>query len=477
MKRPIERFVWISVTAVLAIALVGLIFAPKLMAQNKDPQTEDYLEMFESVFHFVMENYVEEVPPEQLFEGAMKGLFESLDDPYSVYLTASDMQDMSDTTTGRFGGVGLYISKPQPGAEEENGALPFVEIVAPIEGTPAFKAGLSAGDYILEIEGESTEPLTIDEVVNRLRGEPGEPVTVSILREKEITFDVTLERAVIEIPTVKHDLIKEPYGTFGYIRIIQFTPYTAERIQDSLDDFEDQGGYQALILDVRNNPGGLLDSVVKVSDKFLSGGTIVSTRSRVERENEIYRARDNTAVPGEIPVVVLLDGGSASASEILAGALKDRGRGVLIGETSYGKGSVQQIFRSYGESGFKLTMSRYYTPSGVNIDKIGIDPDLKVELPEMSDQELNDYKNLIEEKRVEAFVDENENPSESQRQAFIAQLRAEGIEMEALFLERMIQNEVTRRMDVPPVYNLKYDIILQRAVEYLKKKGGLLSHE
>ncbi len=478
MKKKTERILWISVCSLLVFVIAGLIVIPKAIAQERDPESEQYLKQLEQVFYFVQENYVEEVPPEQLFKGALKGLFKSLDDPYSVYLSEEDMRDMSDTTQGQFGGVGIYISKPSPERNAEtkaNGDLPYVEVVSPIEDTPAYKAGITSGDYIIKIEGESTEPLTIDDVVKKLRGKPGEPVTVTILRGKNVTFDVTLERAIIEIPTVKQATIPYKGETYSYLRIIQFTRYTDERVQEALDSLETSSKKcKGLIIDVRSNPGGLLSSVVDTADFFLSGGTIVSTQGRVKRENQIFRAHAETALPGEKPIAVLINQGSASASEILAGALKDRGRAVLIGETSYGKGSVQQIFQSFGDSGFKLTMARYYTPDGVNIDKVGIDPNISVDLPEMDEEDLEDLQTLMDNKRIEEYVDRNSQPSEEEITRFIQELRNSGITMERVFLHKLIIQEVNRRMDDPPVYNLEQDLILQRALQHFEENHGKL---
>ena len=254
-----------------------LIFAPGAFADSSNRNIQRYISLFEQVFRFVHENYVDEVEPEVLFEGALNGLFDSLDDPHSTYLTENDMQDLTDTTSGKFGGVGLYISKSERGEGEEDTAVegysPYVRVVAPIEDTPAAKAGIHAGDLITAIEGDSTEDMDLDEVVDRLRGTPGTDVLVTILRGEDIDFPVTLTRAVIEVPTTKHDMIP---GGIGYLRIIQFTPLTDERVLDALEDFKKKN-FNSLIIDVRNNPGGLLTSVVDVTDFFLSGGIIVST--------------------------------------------------------------------------------------------------------------------------------------------------------------------------------------------------------
>ncbi len=464
--RKKERIVWISITAVVFFSFAALGLAPaRLDAQTNYDQSKDYLDLFEQIFRFVERYYVDEVPPETLYEGALKGLFDSLDDPYSYYLTASDMEDLSDTTTGKFGGVGLYISKAAPGTQENVPNSQYVNVVSPIEDTPAYRAGIHAGDYITQIDGEPVDELNSDEVVDRLRGEPGSDVVVKILRGKDIRFDVTITRAIIEVPTVKYDMMPD---NLGYIRIIQFTPYTDDRVKEALESFK-RDRFRGLIIDVRGNPGGLLTSVVSTADFFLSGGTIVSTRSRIPSENEVFTARRAIQVNSSLPIVVLIDNGSASASEILAGALKDTERATLVGTTTFGKGSVQQV-HPVGAGGFKLTMSRYYTPGGNNIDKIGIEPHITIEEDEFSEEEQQAYRTLLEENRISLFVGANPDPSEAEIDAFIADLNAEGLVLEDRILRRLIRQEIHRKMDFPPVYDLDYDIALRKAVEVIESE-------
>jgi carboxyl-terminal processing protease len=453
--RARERTVWIAVTAVLAVVIVLLTFTPRVLAGNREAETQRLLSKFYEVFRFVQENYVDEVDPNVLVDGALKGLFDSLGDPHSAYLTAEEMRDLDDTTTGRFGGVGLIISKVERG----------VEVVSPIEDTPAYRAGVNAGDIIVAVDGESVVELDIDEVLAVLRGEPGSPVTMSILRGKSLRFDVRVVRAMIEVPTVKRAMIP---GGIGYLRIIQFTPLTADRVEEALREFEDSG-YSSLVVDLRSNPGGLLAAVIDVGDMFLSKGPIVSTRSRVPSENHVFYASSrNTIVPADMPVIVLINRGSASASEILAGALQDTGRATIMGETSYGKGSVQQIKRIDG-AGFRLTMSRYYTPDGKNIDKVGIKPNVEVAEPELSEAEEQSLSQLIEGNRIPDFVIAHPNPSQAEIQSFEKELAAEGIVLGDRYVERLIRNEINRTNNNPPVYDLEYDLVLRRAVETLRQ--------
>ncbi len=458
-----ERVLWIAVTVFLIAFSAFSLSAAKLSAQQSGNEVNDYLGRFEYLFQFLLQNYVDEVPPKQLYEGALKGMFESLNDPYSYYLTADDMEKMNDTTVGEFGGVGLYISKPAKNEAADDPFAKYVRVVAPIEDTPAYRAGLHAGDYIIRIESEPVDDLTIDEVVDRLRGKPGTDVNVTILRGKDIEFDKTLTRAIIEIPTVKEAMIP---GGIGYLRIIQFTPYTDDRVKEAIRFFE-KNNYKSLIIDVRGNPGGLLDTVARTADFFLSDGVIVSTKSRIKSENEVFNAKRSILVPKNIPIAVLIDKGSASAAEILAGALKDTGRGVLIGETSFGKGSVQKIL-PFHDGGVKLTIAKYYTPSGVNIDKIGIDPDVEVKEKELSDEETEALGRILKEHLISNFVDENPDITPQKEAAFIRKLRKDGINLEDRLLEKLIRNEINLKMDTPPVYDLDFDLPLQEAVRMLK---------
>ncbi len=458
-----ERFIWIIICAFLLVFSGVSFFGPNLLAYRANSETKEYLDRFDYLFQFLLENYVDEVPVKTLYEGALKGMFESLDDPHSYYLTASDMKDMNDTTTGRFGGVGLYISKPAPGSTNTDPLDKFVQIVSPIEDTPAYRAGVHAGDYITKIEEESVEDLSIDEVVDKLRGAPGTDVHVSILRGKGIEFGITLTRAIIEIPTVKEAMLP---GNIGYLRIIQFTPFTAERVKEAIKYFE-SNSYTSLIIDVRGNPGGLLDSVAEIGDYFLSSGPIVSTKSRIHRENEVFNATRSVLVPESLPIAVLIDKGSASAAEILAGALKDTNRATLIGETSYGKGSVQKVM-GFHDGGIKLTIARYYTPNDINIDKIGIAPDREVKEPELSDEEIESLGKMLKENLVSDFIKNHPEVKDIDQQNFINNLKKDGIVLKTRIIKKLIRNEYNRHLDIPPVYDLDFDIILQEAVRMLQ---------
>jgi len=450
-----ERTLWIVLTAFLAAVIVLISFAPRVLAGNQEAENQRLLGTFFEVFRFVQENYVEEskVDPENLIDGAMRGMFEALDDPHSAYLSPEEMRDLDDTTMGRFGGVGLIISKVDRG----------VEVVSPIEGTPAYRAGVNAGDLIVAVDGQSVVDLNIDEVLAVLRGEPGSSVTMTIVRGKSLRFDVRIVRDMIEVPTVREDTIP---GGIGYLRIIQFTPLTADRVEEALRSFQD-GGYNSLIIDLRSNPGGLLSGVIDIADFFLSKGPIVSTRSRIASENHVFYASSRqTIAPAELPIVVLIDRGSASASEILAGALQDTGRATIMGENSYGKGSVQQIKR-VGDAGFRLTMSRYYTPLGKNIDQIGIAPDVPVQEPELSEEDEQALSLILEEELIKDFLGRHSQPTEENISAFEQELESRNISLGDRYVRRLIRNELNRTNNNPPAYDLEFDVVLQEAVNYL----------
>jgi len=403
---------------------------------------------------------VEEVDPKVLYEGAMSGMFNSLGDPYSVFLPESEMKDLNDTTQGSFGGVGLYISQ-KSAAPRPDGKPNFLEVAAPIEDTPGWRAGINPGDLIIQIDGDSTEKLSTDEAVARLRGQPGTDVKLIIRRGETVEFPVTLTRAVIEVPTVKHDMI----GDIGYLKLLTFTPMSVDRAREAINDFQSKG-YRAVILDLRNNYGGLLNSAVGISNLFFEGGVVVSTKSRIATENQVFYARDKAAVPANIPVIVLINRGSASASEIVAGALKDRGRAYLVGEKSYGKGSVQQVY-PLDKAGFKITTARYYTPSDVNIDKIGIPPDREVLFPDFTEADAATLNSLINSGKIADFVKSNPKAGVADINAF-AQTLNKDFNLDISLLERLIRNE-QNRTTIAPVYDLDYDVQLQEAVKILRE--------
>ena len=465
-KIPVS-WIWIACT-ILLCAVFAFASVPGVLAQARDSGAQSsgqadtnsrnrrYNAVIQQVFDFIQRHYVEEVDSKVIFEGAMTGIFNALGDPYSTYLTESDMRDLNDTTQGAFGGVGLYIHKL-------TGDAPFIEVASPIEDTPGWRAGINPGDLIIEINGESTDKLSMEEVLARLRGTPGVTINLLIRRGEKLEFLVSLTRAIIEVPTAKYAMI----GNIGYLKLLTFTPMTADRAADAINEFKAHN-YTGMILDLRNNYGGLLNSAVDISSMFLDGGIVVSTKSRISTENQVFSARRNTIVSSNIPVVVLINKGSASASEIVAGALKDRGRAYLVGEKSFGKGSVQQVY-PLDSSGFKMTTARYYTPSDVNIDKIGIPPDRLVKFPDFTDDDADHLSKLISDNKIPDFIKNNPQANSSQIENFARTLE-KSYSLDFSLLKRLIRNE-QNRTTIAPVYDLEYDIQLQEALNILNKEN------
>lgn len=454
-----------KVFAVCFLLAVSQCFSQSSADSELKLSSFQYIKRFNYVFDQILQNYVDELDPKIMYEGALKGMMEAIGDPYTVYLDPDSMRDMNETTSGNFGGVGLTISKPTENTPEKPA---YVEVASPVEDSPGAKAGIQSGDKIIAIEGEPTPSMTMNEVLLKLRGEIGAPVTITILRGANMKFDVTLVRALIEVPTVKYGMIE---GTsIGYVRLIQFTPETPIRLQDALDKFQ-ANNYTGLIMDLRDNGGGLLNSGVSVADKFISEGPIVSTKSRIPTENQQFTATSSsTTVKKDIPVVVLINRGSASASEIVAGALKDYHRAYLVGERTYGKGSVQQIrYLTYNYSeGFKYTTARYYTPSDINIDKIGIPPDLEISnLKKFTEDEEKKYIEMLNSNVITDLVEKNPNMSE----ADIA-LAAVKISKEYGFEERLVRRLIrvqVQRLQPAALYDLDWDLQLNEAIKIVEK--------
>ena len=433
-------------------------------AQDRKGVDEQYLKNFLTIYNYVQQFYVEEVDQKTLYEGALKGMMESLGDPYTVYLDVQDMRGLTDTTSGIFYGVGLSISKANKSTPDKPA---YVDVVSPIENSPGFKAGIQAGDKIIEINGEPTPEMSMEEVLSRLRGPRGEPVEVTILRGKTVTFKKILIRDLIQVPTIEYTMIEK----IGYMRLIQFTPDTAPGVEKAINYFEQQGGYDGLIIDLRNNPGGLLDSAVKTADKFIDSGVIVSTKSRIASENKTFSAtKKATIVDKGTPIVVLINKGSASASEILSGALKDYHVAYLVGERTYGKGSVQQVLPLFEKDGtndgIKLTVARYYSPTDCNIDKIGIPPDMEVKMGNYSDEEIATFIKLAEERVIEKYVEEHPSMTEDDIAAYAQELK-KTYNMDIRLLRRLIRVE-TLRTKKAPVYDLDYDVQLVEALKIVK---------
>jgi carboxyl-terminal processing protease len=322
--------------------------------------------MFTQALDRIRMSYVEPVDDEVLLENAIRGMLAGLD-PHSAYLAASEYDSLQETTTGEFGGLGVEVG-------QENG---YIRVISPIDGTPADRAGIQAGDLIIRIDGQPLQEILPEEAAGMMRGEPGTDVTITIVRDGQpAPFDVTITREVISVASVRNRSLEPGYG---YIRIAQFRSNTGDEVVDAIESLrEDNQELKGLVLDLRNNPGGVLPASVAVVDAFISEGTIVSTKGRLSESDMAFEAtRSNPG--GDTPLVVLINEGSASASEIVAGALQDHGRAIIMGNRSFGKGSVQTVLPLSDDRAIKLTTSLYYTPSGRSIQAFGIEPDITVE--------------------------------------------------------------------------------------------------
>lgn len=363
--------------------LFGLIIAASVattpqMALAK-PDAYEMLNLFGEVYDRVKEDYVEEVDDEKLIEDALNGMLSSLD-PHSSYLSNKDFEEMQVQTKGEFGGLGIEVTM-------ENG---LVKVVSPIDDTPAFKAGVHAGDYISHIDGEQVMGLSLSEAVEKMRGRVGSKIDLTILREGATEpLEVTIVRDIIKIQTAK---VREEGDDIGYIRLTSFSEQTSTIMREKILELEKKMGknLKGYVLDMRNNPGGLLDQAIEVADTFLEQGEIVSTKGRQVEDSKRYNATAGDLTDGKM-IVVLINGGSASASEIVAGALQDHNRAVVMGTKSFGKGSVQTVIPLIGHGAMRLTTSRYYTPSGRSIQAEGIEPDIEVKQAKIEYVEPNKY--------------------------------------------------------------------------------------
>lgn len=357
--------------ALLGLGLVGgfaaaMIALPEAKGANDTTAAYDQLGLFSDAFERVRANYVRPVKDSELIDGAIQGMVSSLD-PHSSYMDAKQYGDMQISTKGEFGGVGIEVT-------EEDG---LIKVISPIDGTPASRAGIKTGDRIAGINGISIAGLPLNEAIDKMRGPAGSKITLTILREGEKKpFDVTLTRAIVAVDAATW----HREGDIGYIRLPGFNEQTADGLEKAVRELKKQigPGIKGYVLDLRNNPGGLLDQAIQVSDDFLNSGEIVSTRGRHPEDTQRYDAKPGDVTDGK-PVVVLINGGTASASEIVSGALQDHKRATIIGMTSFGKGSVQTIIPlGQGRGALRLTTARYYTPSGHSIQAEGIVPDIQV---------------------------------------------------------------------------------------------------
>ena len=367
-----KKFVMAALGGTLAGVVATTQFVGPLLAQESARSTSVYeqLDLFGDIFERIRAQYVEEVEEGELIEAAINGMLTSLD-PHSSYLSPDDADNMRVQTRGEFGGLGIEVT-------QEEG---FVKVVSPIDGTPADNAGVEAGDFITHVDGESVLGLTLDEAVDMMRGPVGSEIVITVVREGEAEpFDLSIIRDTIKLTAVRARTERNTV----VLRVTTFNDQTFKNLESGFNEqVEEAGGMDkvsGIVLDLRNNPGGLLTQAIKVSDAFLDKGEIVSTRGRNPEDGERFNATAGDLAEG-LPMVVLINGGSASASEIVAGALKDHRRAIVVGTKSFGKGSVQTVMPLRGDGAMRLTTARYYTPSGRSIQALGVSPDIVVAQP------------------------------------------------------------------------------------------------
>jgi carboxyl-terminal processing protease len=436
----------ISVSALLTLG--GGVFR-ELSASSDD--TYRNLKIFSDVIEQLENNYVEEVDSKELIQKAIQGMVQGLD-PHSAYLPPDALELLQDDTKGEFSGVGIVITSRKG----------MLTVVSPIEGTPAYRAGIKAGDIIYKVDGVSTKEITIGEAVKKIKGPQGTSVTLTMLRKgSSKPIDFKMVRSVIPIESVKYIKLN---SNFGYIRIYNFTEKTTYDLEDALDELESgETELKGLIMDIRDNPGGLLPQAIGVSEIFLEEGVILSIKGRLEKHTQIFKAHKNEKKRG-YPMVVLINGGSASASEIVAGALQDHKRALVLGTTSFGKGSVQTVKMLRDGSGLKFTIARYYTPSGRSIQAKGIEPDIILKRKTIEDKEKEeDWEDIydVKEKDLKNHLEaepgkKSENNSESlEKEDSTSDSSLESTEFSPLNLKTLLSdNQVSRALDILVSYEI-----------------------
>ncbi|MGB1801049.1 MAG: S41 family peptidase [Gammaproteobacteria bacterium] len=363
----------------------------------------DELRTFTEVFAKIKSDYVETIDDRELIENAIRGMLEGLD-PHSAYLDKESYKDLQEGTSGEFGGLGIEIGM-------EDG---YVKVISPIDGTPAEKSGIEAGDLIIKLDGKSIRGMSLNEAVDIMRGKPGTDIDLSIAREgQEKPLEFTITRAIITAQSVRSEIL-EP--GFGYARISNFQTHTAEDLRKAVDKLKkeadkDKEKLNGLILDLRNNPGGILNAAVGVSDLFLDSGMIVYTEGRISESKLKFTAKPSDVLK-DAPIIVLVNGGSASASEIVAGALQDHNRAIIMGEQTFGKGSVQTILPMNSEAAVKMTTARYFTPSGRSIQASGIKPDIIIENIRVNSEQTNNF-GLVKESELSGHLDNGNDEEDS----------------------------------------------------------------
>jgi carboxyl-terminal processing protease len=442
---------------ILCVGLFVAATAGQMDANAKKEISEEGLtELFNAALFHVRNDYVDDVSRQQLMFGAIRGMLASLDDAHTRFMTADETNELQTEMRGNFGGLGIEIS------QRDN----VLTVVSPIEDTPAMRAGIKPGDKIIEIDKKTTRDLSLSEAVKQLRGKPGTSVNISVVREGEdeiLSFD--LVREIIKIQVVTSQFLEAE--KLGYVRLKQFNQTATEDLAKALTEFKKRKA-KGVILDLRWNPGGLLDAAHRISNFFIKSGVIVSTRGRKKELDRVFNADPSAAIAADIPLVVLANEGSASASEIVTGAIKDHKRGKFIGVKTFGKGSVQNVISMMYGTSMALTIQKYYTPSGVSIHKKGIEPDINVPALDFNKDDRRHYKEIREKKILQDFVKENKVYNIDTVRKFQKLVAAKGLTLTDYAAKRALKDELTKSEN-RPVFDLEFDVQLQRAIAELKK--------
>jgi len=446
-----KRSFHIIVISFLAGIFIGVNIAFNVSAQ--EPSFK-YLDFFHQVYQLIRDEYVEQPDSKNLFYGAIRGMIASLNDPFSRFLDEQDFGQLKEETSGEFIGVGIEISA-------KNGDI---VVVSPIEGTPAMKAGIQPGDIIYKIDNKPIKDKNINDIISLIRGKPHTKVMLSIIREGiDDPIDIELERLPIKLQSVNYAVIDNT--DIGYLRIKVFSEDTSSEVKKALHYFQ-KNNIQKCIVDMRWNPGGLLDQAVAISDMFLpKDALIVSTKGRSGKETlQEYRSTTIPLYTGKC--IILVNKGSASASEIVSGALKDNGRAKLLGEKTFGKGSVQKFFNLDEDTGITLTIAKYYTPSGVSIHGIGIQPDYTVTMATISKEEQKQINILLKEKILQNFIDKHSKYDEATRKEFKDVLEKNNIKLSDDTANFILKSEIYR-FAKKPLYDLEFDNQLSEAMKII----------
>ena len=419
---------------------------------------EEYIEMLTETINTIKNNFVDtdKINIEKLYFGAIEGALQSLNDPYTRFLPPEKHEDLKMKTTGKFGGLGIVISIKNK----------VLTVVSPILGTPAYRLGIKPGDQIVEIEGETTDGITLQDAVDKMRGEPGTKVTIAIMRsEFKQAKKFTIIRDIIKIETVRYKMID---NGVGYIQLLEFAENSYNEFVKALKELKEKNA-QKLIFDLRNNPGGLLESAYEIANIFLDKGMIVYTRGRHSYQSKNYYANPSASDVINMPIILLANGGSASGSEIVIGAIKDNNRGLLVGEKTFGKGLVQSVFpfRNLPKSNASIavTTAKYYTPSGVCIQDTGIYPDIEIKPKKLTEEEVESLVKFIEKDYAFTFVKKNAKYTDKDVDQFIMDLKKEGITLSRDIIEGHLKEQVARESGNHYYADIKTDEVLRRAID------------